>query len=69
MSGNIDSDIRVCSFWGRVPNLKQSQARKKCFQASDRLKFATLPRKYRTLSVFISVYPVVEVLRTNHDES
>ena len=37
------------SCFGSVPNFNQSGARKYCFQASDWLKFGTLPRKYRPL--------------------
>ena len=36
-------------FRGRVSNFNQSEARKHSFIASDRLKFETLSRKYRTL--------------------
>ena len=40
---------KVRNYLGRVTNFDQSEARKQCFLASDRLKFETLPRKYRTL--------------------
>ena len=40
---------RVRYIWGRVSKYHQSEAGKDCFLASDRLKFETLPRKYRTL--------------------
>ena len=40
---------RVRNFRGRVSNFNQSEARKHCFLASDRLKFEILPRKFRTL--------------------
>ena len=36
-------------FFGGVPNLNQSEARKHCFLASDWLKFGTAPQKFRTL--------------------
>ena len=39
---------RVRYFRGKVSNFNQSEARKHCFLASDRLKFETLPQKYRT---------------------
>ena len=44
---------RVRYFRGRVSNFNKSEAGKHCFLAPDRLKFDTLPRKYRTLSLNI----------------
>ena len=46
---------RVRYFRGRVSNIDQSEASKRCFLASDWLKFVTLPRKYRTLLLTIKI--------------
>ena len=36
--------FRIRYYRGRVSNFDQSESRKHCFLASDRLKFVTLPR-------------------------
>ena len=45
---------RVRYYWGRVSNFNQSEAIKHCFLASDWLRFVTLPRKYRIISLILT---------------
>ena len=47
---------RVRNFRIRVTNFNQSEARTRCFLASDWLNFETLPRKFRILLISTNDY-------------